>query len=71
MPTAKAKAKATAVAGLVLGFRFTHSFELIHSLLTANNILFDSIRITGFNSPTFCVACPGRTSLVFQAKDGT
>jgi hypothetical protein len=36
-PTAKAKA----VAGLVLGFRFAHSFGLIHGHFTTNNIFFD------------------------------
>jgi serine/threonine protein kinase len=48
-PTAKAKA----IAGLVLGFRFTHSLGLIHGHLTTNNILFDlnhCIQITDFSS---------------------
>jgi serine/threonine protein kinase len=46
-PTAKAKA----VAGLVLGLRFAHSFGLIHGCLTTKNIVFDSnhqIQITNF-----------------------
>jgi serine/threonine protein kinase len=48
-PTAKAKA----VAGLVLGLRFAHSFGLIHGCLTTHNIVFDSdhhIQITDFLS---------------------
>jgi serine/threonine protein kinase len=48
-PTAKAKA----VAGLVLGLRFAHSFGLIHGCLTTKNILFDlnhHIQITDFLS---------------------
>jgi hypothetical protein len=36
-----ATAKAKAVAGLVLGFRFAHSLGLIHGRLTTNNIVFD------------------------------
>jgi hypothetical protein len=46
-PTAKAKA----VAGLVLGLRFAHSFGFIHGHLTTNNIVFDlshRIQITDF-----------------------
>jgi hypothetical protein len=46
-PTAKAKA----VAGLVPGLRFAHSFGLIHGRLMANHILFDAdkrIQITMF-----------------------
>jgi hypothetical protein len=46
-PTVKAKA----IAGLVLGLRFAHSFGLIHGRLTANNIVFDwdhHIQITDF-----------------------
>jgi serine/threonine protein kinase len=35
---------AKAVAGIVAGLRFAHSFGLLHSQLTANNILFDSDR---------------------------
>jgi hypothetical protein len=48
-PTAKAKAKA--VARLVLGIRFAHSLGLIHGCLTTNLIVFDSnhnIQITSF-----------------------
>jgi serine/threonine protein kinase len=47
-PTVKAKA----VAGIVLGLRFAHSFGLVHSHLTGNSILFDSdhcIQIVDFN----------------------
>jgi serine/threonine protein kinase len=46
-PTAKAKA----VVGIVLGLRFAHSFGLIHSNLTTNNIFFDAdhqVQITNF-----------------------
>jgi hypothetical protein len=39
---AKAKAKAKAVAGFALSLCFVHSFGVIHSGLTANNIVFDS-----------------------------
>jgi serine/threonine protein kinase len=48
-PTAKAKA----VAGIVLGLRFAHSFGLIHGHLTTDNIVFDlnhHIQITDFLS---------------------
>jgi serine/threonine protein kinase len=34
-------AKAIAVAGIVLGMKFLHSFGLIHGRLTPNNVLFD------------------------------
>jgi hypothetical protein len=36
-----ATAKAKAVAGIVLGLRFVHSFGLFHGHLTSRNILFD------------------------------
>jgi serine/threonine protein kinase len=38
--------KAKAVAGIVLGLRFVHSFGLLHGHLTGNNILFDSDHCT-------------------------
>jgi hypothetical protein len=44
-------AKAKAVAGIVLGLRFAHSFGFIHGRLTLNNILLDSdhgVQITDF-----------------------
>jgi serine/threonine protein kinase len=44
--------KAKAVAGIVLGLRFTHSLGLVHGHLTGHNILFDSdhcIQIVDFN----------------------
>jgi hypothetical protein len=47
-----ATAKAKAVAGLVLGLRFVHSFGLIHGCLTTKTILFDSnrcIQMTDFS----------------------
>jgi serine/threonine protein kinase len=34
--------KAKAVAGIVLGLRFSHSLGLIHGHLTTSNFLFDS-----------------------------
>jgi serine/threonine protein kinase len=48
-PTAKAKA----IAGIVLGLRFSHSLGLIHGHLTTHNIVFDlnhHIQITDFVS---------------------
>jgi serine/threonine protein kinase len=45
--------KAKAVAGIVLGLRFTHSLGLVHGRSTRNNILFDSnhcIQIVDFNA---------------------
>jgi hypothetical protein len=47
-PTVKAKA----IAGIVLALRFAHSFGLIRSHLTGNNICFDSdhcIQVVDFN----------------------
>jgi serine/threonine protein kinase len=46
-PTAKAKA----IAGLVLGLRFAHSFGLLHGHLTGNTVFFNEngvIQITDF-----------------------
>jgi tRNA A-37 threonylcarbamoyl transferase component Bud32 len=46
-PTAKAKA----IAGLVSGLRFTHSFGLLHGHLTGNTVCFNQngvIQITDF-----------------------
>jgi serine/threonine protein kinase len=46
-----ATAKAKAIAGIVLGLRFAHSFGLIHGHLNAKNIVFDvdhRIQITDF-----------------------
>jgi hypothetical protein len=37
-----ATVKAKAVAGIMLGLRFAHSFGLIHGHLNSNNIIFDS-----------------------------
>jgi hypothetical protein len=34
--------KAKAIAGIVLGLRFAHSFGWLHGHLTGNSILFDS-----------------------------
>jgi serine/threonine protein kinase len=48
-PTAKAKA----VAGLVLGLRFCHSFGLLHGHLTADNVYFNEDRVIQITD--FCV----------------
>jgi hypothetical protein len=48
--------KAKAIAGIVLGLRFAHSFGLLHGHLTGNNIFFDSdhcIQIVDFQAIVF------------------
>jgi serine/threonine protein kinase len=71
--------KAKAVAGIVLGLRFVHSFGLFHGHLTTNNILFDlddCIQIVDFE-PILLEDCEDESESdektllgAFQKKDG-